>query len=56
MLQAIADTCGRVLGKALVQRAPAGLKGAGRAIWEFRARGVGGHVGLELCGKAVSDR
>lgn len=33
-----------------------GLEGAGRAKWEFRARDVGGHVGLELCCKAVSDR
>ena len=32
-----------------------GLEGAGGAVWEFRARGVGRHVGLELCCKGVSN-
>lgn len=33
-----------------------GPEGAGRALWEFRARGIGGHVGLELCCKVVSNK
>ena len=33
-----------------------GLKGAGRAIWQFRARCIGDHIGLELCCEAVSGR
>lgn len=58
VLRAMADVCGGELGQALSlgMESTSGAGGAGRVIWEFRTKGIRGHIGLELCCQPVSDR